>query len=53
LEQNVTIDKGIVQAQAGKAAVLAVIDKSINHDDEKQLHVQKQVEDPNIEDKVL
>ncbi|KAH8549254.1 vesicle transport protein, partial [Umbelopsis sp. PMI_123] len=50
-DMNVTIDKGIVQAQAGKAAVLAVIDKSINHDDEKQLHVQKQVEDPNIEDK--
>ncbi|KAI8579682.1 hypothetical protein K450DRAFT_241004 [Umbelopsis ramanniana AG] len=46
---NVTMDKGIIQAQAGKTALLAVIDESINHDDEKQLHVQ-QVEPSQVED---
>ncbi|KAM3579563.1 hypothetical protein VKS41_008021 [Umbelopsis sp. WA50703] len=36
---NITIDKGVVQAQAGAASVIATISEVCNHEDEKQLQV--------------
>ncbi|GAB5591835.1 hypothetical protein Unana1_06735 [Umbelopsis nana] len=40
-KKNVTIDKGIAQAQASKTAILAIFDEICNHNDEKQLHIKK------------
>ncbi|KAG2172710.1 hypothetical protein INT43_000057 [Umbelopsis isabellina] len=38
---NITIDKGVVQAQAGAASVIATISEVCHHEDEKQLQVQE------------
>jgi len=47
--KNVTIDKGIAQAQASKTAILATFDEICNHNDEKQLHIKKLEEKVNAE----
>ncbi|CAO3679350.1 unnamed protein product [Umbelopsis vinacea] len=46
--RNITIDKGIAQAQAGKSTVLSTIDEICNHEDEQQLHI-KESEDSIVE----
>lgn len=51
-KKNVTIDKGIAQAQASKTAILATFDEICNHNDEKQLHIKKLEEKVNAESDV-